>query len=83
MRKVGPSGGIVLEADDEAMSEFLVQSFGTVVGSPFDGKDTRYLIPQGREFPFHGLDCGGSGPLLELEADDVPDGIGFGLGVGG
>ena len=73
-------GLFVLECDDKAVGESLVQSFRAVVLSPFQRSDSGNLSFQCGEFLFDFSDRGGIGIFLELETHDMTDfpfGIGF------
>jgi len=71
VREVGGAALFVVEGDDEAVGEILVESFGAVVGAPFQGGDFRDLLLEGDEGFLDFLDLGLGGVVLELEGDDV------------
>ena len=80
--EVDRPGLFVLKGDDKAVGESLVQSFGTVVLSPFERAYSGNLSFQCGEFPFDFSDRGRIGIFLELEAHDMTD-FPFGRSVRG
>ena len=64
-------GLFVLEGYDKAVGEPFVQSFRTVVLSPFEGANAGNLSFQCGEFPLNFSDRRRIGVFLELEANDM------------